>query len=204
MSDTFLTPKYKGASLYKEKGSKFYGICLKVTSVKNAKEEIKKIAKEFHDSRHVCFAYRVDPLQPIERSNDDGEPSNSAGTPILNQIYSFESFNVLVVVVRYFGGTKLGVPGLIRSYKQAAKEAIEDAGLLEQILVKEFKLTADYAHVDKMMRFVKKHKLPIKTQTSDAVMTLVVEVRLSWVEMIEEQLGKENHIIFDQSINSPK
>ena len=108
------------------------------------------------------------------------------------------------MVVRYFGGTKLGVPGLIRSYKQAAKEAIEDAGLLEQILVKEFKLTADYPHVDKMMRFVKKHKLPIKTQTSDAVMTLVVEVRLSGVEMIEEQLSKENHIIFDQSINSPK
>jgi uncharacterized YigZ family protein len=199
VKDTYLSPKKKGQSLYKEKGSKFYGICLEVKSIDQAKEEVKKIAKEFHDSRHVCFAYRIDPTKPLERANDDGEPSNSAGTPILNQIYSFEAFDVLVAVVRYFGGTKLGVPGLIRSYKQAAKEAIEDAGLVEQVLAKEFTLSSDYAHVDKMMRFVKKHQLPIKAQTSDAVMTLIVEVRLSVVDMIEEQLSKENHIIFERT-----
>ena len=125
MKDTFLAPKTNGESLYKEKGSKFYGFCLNVQNVEEAKEKIKNIAKDFYDSRHVCFAYRIDPQNPKERANDDGEPANTAGTPILNQIYSSEAFNILVVVVRYFGGTKLGVPGLIRSYKQAAKEAIE-------------------------------------------------------------------------------
>ena len=88
MIDTYLSPKNKGESLYKEKGSKFFGICLKVTTIEEAKAEVKKIAKVYYDSRHVCFAYRIDPLNPMERANDDGEPSNSAGTPILNQIYS--------------------------------------------------------------------------------------------------------------------
>lgn len=199
MKDTYLSPKQKGESLYKEKGSKFYGICLEVFSVEQAKEELKIIEKEFHDSRHVCFAYRINPMNPIERANDDGEPSNSAGARILNQIYSSDSFNILVAVVRYFGGTKLGVPGLIRSYKTAAREAIHAAGLSERILVKRYKLTASYAHVDKMMRFVKKHHLSIKSQTSDVVMALFVDVRLSDVEMIENLLALENHIIFEQT-----
>lgn len=199
MSDVFLSPKNKGDSLYKEKGSKFFGFCIKVSNVDEAKAEVKNIAKEYYDSRHVCFAYRINPLNPLERANDDGEPSNTAGTPILNQIYSFEAFDILVVVVRYFGGTKLGVPGLIRSYKQAAKEAIQNAELKEHILSKELKLSSDYAHVDKMMRFVKKHQLPIIQQKSDVVMTLIVEVRLSILELIEELLSKEIHIIFEKT-----
>lgn len=199
MKDTYLSPIRRGKSTYKEKGSKFYGICQEIFSIEQAKEELKAIEKEFHDSRHVCFAYRIHPSSPLERAYDDGEPSNSAGTPILNQIYSSESFNILVVVVRYFGGIKLGVPGLIRSYKTAAREAIEDAGLSERILVRRYKLTAHYAYVDRMMRFVKKHRLPIKSQTSDAVMTLIVEVRLSDIEMIESLLVLENQIIFEQT-----
>lgn len=199
MKDTYLSPATKGESLYKEKGSKFFGICVEVKSIEHAKEAVKKITKEFHDSRHICFAYRIDPINPKERANDDGEPSNSAGTPILNQIYSAEAFDTLVAVVRYFGGTKLGVPGLIRSYKQAAKEAIEKSNLTIRILVKEFTLSADYAHVDKLMRFIKKHELPIIEQKSDVVMTLTVEVRLSVLEIIVEKLSIENHIIFEQT-----
>lgn len=198
MQDTYVSPTRKGESLYKEKGSKFYGICLEVYNVEQAKEELRIIRKQFHDSRHVCFAYRIDPLQSLERANDDGEPSNSAGTPILNQIYSSESYNVLIAVVRYFGGTKLGVPGLIRAYKTAAKEALQNAGLSECVLTKSYRLTADYEYVDKMMRFVKKHLLKITSQTSNAMMILVVEVRLSDAEMIENLLALENHIIFER------
>jgi len=199
MKDTFLAPKTNGESLYKEKGSKFYGFCLNVQNVEEAKEKIKNIAKDFYDSRHVCFAYRIDPQNPKERANDDGEPANTAGTPILNQIYSSEAFNILVVVVRYFGGTKLGVPGLIRSYKQAAKEAIEDAGLKEQVLSKTYKMTADYAHVNKMMRIIKENELPILSQESNIAMTVTVSVRLSLIERLESQMNKQIHIIFEET-----
>lgn len=150
--------------LYKEKNSKFIGYVFPITSENEVKTHIENLKKEHFSARHWCYAYQIGTETFKFRANDDGEPSNSAGMPIYGQIQSFEITNVLVVVVRYFGGVKLGVGGLISAYKTTAQLALEEATIVEKTIDKHFKITFDYKNMNKVMRIVKEKNLDIINQ----------------------------------------
>ena len=150
--------------LLKEKNSKFFGYAIPVTSEEEVKENLERLRKEHFSARHWCYAYQIGTEKIQYRANDDGEPNNSAGMPIYGQIQSFEVTNVLVVVVRYFGGVKLGVGGLISAYKTAAQMALENATIVEKTINKHFIISFGYAHMNKVMRIIKEKNLQIISQ----------------------------------------
>lgn len=141
---------------FKEKGSKFISYAIPVSDEEEAKEEIKKLWEKHSEATHICYAYRIGLKGEIYRANDDGEPSGSAGLPIYNQILSKEITFVLVASVRYYGGTKLGVPGLVKAYKLAAQLALEEAGITEKYLTEKIKFVFSYEDQGAVMRLVNK------------------------------------------------
>ena len=147
--------------LYKEKNSKFFGYAFPVTTEEEIKEILERLRKEHFSARHWCYAYQIGTEKIQYRANDDGEPNNSAGMPIYGQIQSFEVTNVLVVVVRYFGGVKLGVGGLISAYKIAAQMALENSEIEERTIDKHFIISFGYANMNKVMRIIKEKNLQI-------------------------------------------
>lgn len=150
--------------LYKEKNSKFYGYAFPVTNEEEVKEHILQLKKQHHTARHWCYAFQIGTEDIYYRTNDDGEPNNSAGAPIYGQIQSFNVTNTLIVVVRYFGGVKLGVGGLISAYKTAAQMALENATIIEKTINIHFVITFDYKNMNKVMRVIKEHQLAIISQ----------------------------------------
>jgi len=150
--------------LYKEKNSKFFGYAFPVTSEEEIKEILERLRKDHFSARHWCYAYQMGTEKIQYRANDDGEPNNSAGMPIYGQIQSFEVTNVLIVVVRYFGGVKLGVGGLISAYKTAAQMAMENSEIVERTINKHFIISFGYAHMNKVMRIIKEKNLQIISQ----------------------------------------
>lgn len=148
-----------GKGFYKEKGSKFLGFIHPIHNEKEIKTILEQYKKDYHDARHHCYATTVGINQPIERKNDDGEPSGTAGKPILGQIHSFELSNVLIIVVRYFGGTKLGISGLINAYKTAAREAILDTTIIEKELKNCFNLSIDFSEIGNLLSLLKQQKI---------------------------------------------
>lgn len=150
--------------LYKEKNSKFFGYAYPVTTEEEIKEILERLRKEHFSARHWCYAYQIGTEKIQYRANDDGEPNNSAGMPIYGQIQSFEVTNVLVVVVRYFGGVKLGVGGLISAYKIAAQMALENSEIVERTIDKHFIISFGYANMNKVMRIIKEKNLQIVSQ----------------------------------------
>lgn len=150
--------------LYKEKNSKFFGYAFPVTTEEEIKEILERLRKEHFSARHWCYAYQIGTEKIQYRANDDGEPNNSAGMPIYGQIQSFEVTNVLVVVVRYFGGVKLGVGGLISAYKIAAQMALENSEIVERTIDKHFIISFEYANMNKVMRIIKEKNLLIIAQ----------------------------------------
>ncbi|WP_329804965.1 IMPACT family protein [Flavobacterium facile] len=150
--------------LFKEKNSKFIGYAYPITSENEVKTHIENLKKDHFSARHWCYAYQIGTETFKFRANDDGEPSNSAGMPIYGQIQSFEITNVLIVVVRYFGGVKLGVGGLISAYKTTAQLTLEEATIVEKTIDKHFKITFDYKNMNKVMRIIKEKNLDIVNQ----------------------------------------
>lgn len=150
--------------LYKEKNSKFFGYAFPVTTEEEIKEILERLRKEHFSARHWCYAYQIGTEKIQYRANDDGEPNNSAGMPIYGQIQSFEVTNVLIVVVRYFGGVKLGVGGLISAYKIAAQMALENSEIVERTIDKHFIISFGYANMNKVMRIIKEKNLQIVSQ----------------------------------------
>lgn len=150
--------------LFKEKNSKFIGYAYPITSENEVKTHIENLKKEHFSARHWCYAYQIGTETLRFRANDDGEPSNSAGMPIYGQIQSFEITNVLIVVVRYFGGVKLGVGGLISAYKTTAQLTLEEADIVEKTIDKHFKITFDYKNMNKVMRIIKEKNIDIVHQ----------------------------------------
>lgn len=150
--------------LYKEKNSKFFGFAFPVTSEIEVKTHLENLKSEHFSARHWCYAYQIGTENIKFRANDDGEPSNSAGMPIYGQIQSFDITNVLVVVVRYFGGVKLGVGGLISAYKTTAQLTLEEANIIEKTIDKHFKITFDYKNMNKVMRIIKEKNVQIINQ----------------------------------------
>jgi uncharacterized YigZ family protein len=150
--------------LFKEKNSKFIGYAYPITSENEVKTHIENLKKDHFSARHWCYAYQIGTDTFKFRANDDGEPSNSAGMPIYGQIQSFEITNVLIVVVRYFGGVKLGVGGLISAYKTTAQLTLEEANIIEKTIDKHFKVTFDYKNMNKVMRIIKEKNMNIVNQ----------------------------------------
>ena len=150
--------------LFKEKNSKFIGYAYPITSENEVKTHIENLKKEHFSARHWCYAYQIGTETLRFRANDDGEPSNSAGMPIYGQIQSFEITNVLIIVVRYFGGVKLGVGGLISAYKTTAQLTLEEADIVEKTIDKHFKITFDYKNMNKVMRIIKEKNIDIVNQ----------------------------------------
>ena len=161
--------------LYKEKGSKFYGYAFPVTSEEQIKEQLELLKQQHHTARHWCYAWQLGMRYERYRANDDGEPSNSAGMPIYGKLQSFDVTNLLVEVVRYFGGTKSGVGGLIQAYKTAAQLALEAAPIVKRTINVDFVLTFEYPEMSMVMRMIKEAKLKIVSQA----LTLGCEIQIS-------------------------
>ena len=151
-------------SLYKEKGSKFIGYAFPVTDENQVKEYINHLKKEHYNARHWCYAWQLGKSYENYRVNDDGEPSNSAGMPIFGQLQAYNVTNVLIVVVRYFGGTKLGVGGLMQAYKTAARMSLESSKIVEKTIDELFLIKFDYPEMNIVMRIIKEEKLSILNQ----------------------------------------
>ena len=168
--------------LLKEKNSKFFGYAIPVTSEEEIKEILERLRKEHFSARHWCYAYQIGTEKIQYRANDDGEPNNSAGMPIYGQIQSFEVTNVLVVVVRYFGGVKLGVGGLISAYKIAAQMALENSEIVERTIDKHFIISFGYAHMNKVMRIIKEKNLQIVSQKMEMDCEIEISIRKKSVQ----------------------
>jgi len=163
-------------TLFKDRNSKFFGYAFPVKTEEEIKEAIDGLKKKHHAARHFCYAWKIGVENPRFRANDDGEPSNSAGMPIYGQIQSYEVTNVLIVSVRYFGGTKLGVGGLINAYKTSAQLALEASEIVEKTIDVQFQLAFSYDMMNKVMRIIKERKIKITHQemTLDCVYTIAV------------------------------
>jgi len=185
-----LTDTYKTISepsteaLFKDRNSKFFGYAFPVTTTESVKEILATLKKNHHTARHWCYAYQIGTEQITYRANDDGEPNNSAGMPIYGQIQSFDVTNVLIVVVRYFGGVKLGVGGLINAYKTAAQMALDDAKIIEKTINKEFSLSFEYKDMNKVMRIIKEQQIQIIHQQLELSCNLTISVRKKDAEKI--------------------
>ncbi len=185
MRDSYLTIEKESESFYKEKGSKFIGLAFPVSSEEDVKVKLEQLRKEYYDARHHCYGYIYGHNGEHFRANDDGEPGHSAGDPILGQIKSRELTNTLVVVVRYFGGTKLGVSGLIGAYKTAAAEALDANEVVRKEISETFRFSFPYEEMNTVMKLVKDLRLRILDQGYEEQCTLDVEVIVSTIELLE-------------------
>ena len=174
--------------LFKDNGSRFIAFAYPVETEEEVKELISALKKEYHDARHHCFAYRLGYKGDVWRASDDGEPSGSAGRPILGQIDSLGLSDVLVVVVRYFGGIKLGIPGLIRAYKTSTADALSSAQIVEKIAGKRFRISFDYLSMNAVMKVLKEMDLTPEAQDFGESCTLSVRVRLSEEAIFKKKL----------------
>lgn len=188
--DTFLTIENISEGLYKEKGSKFLAFAYPVRTVDEIKLIVKDLRKEYFDARHWCFAYMLGQDKAVYRANDDGEPSGSAGLPILGQIKSKNVTNVLVVVVRYFGGTKLGVSGLVNAYKTSTAEALENANIIEEIVKDKIEFSFEYLGMNDVMKLIKEYDLEIISQNFDNQCQMTLQVRQKLSNQVLEKLKK--------------
>ncbi len=190
MEDTYKTLDSNSEGLYKEKGSKFIAYAYPVTSEEQIKEIVAGLKKEYYDARHHCFAFRLGADGKRYRANDDGEPSGSAGKPIYGQLLSYELTNVLVVVIRYFGGTKLGVPGLIRAYREATVDAIESNTIIEKTVDVIFNIEFDYLVMNDVMKIIKDLNPNIESQSYEMLCTMRLSIRMSEYDQLINRLKK--------------
>ena len=187
MRDSYKVLTKPSEGTYSELRSKFLAFAIPVRTAEEAMEQVAKYQKEYFDARHVCWAYRLGPEGEEYRSNDNGEPSGTAGKPILGQMVSADVSDLIILVIRYFGGVKLGTSGLIVAYRTAAAEALEAGEYAERLVEKELKLTFGYEHMNMVMRMVKDLQPRIVNQdykdNGDIVMTIAI--RLSLVERVQ-------------------
>lgn len=192
--DSYQTIATPCEGLYKEKGSKFFAFAYPILNETTAKEYLLNL-KEMHPKAvHHCYAYRLGMDRMSYRMSDDGEPSGTAGRPILNTLYSKELTNILVVVVRYFGGTLLGVPGLINAYKSATEDAIGLAAIVTNFLVNQYELTFSYPQMNDVMRIVKEMDLLVLSQQFEMECKLLLEIRTSLTERFIDRCQKVENL----------
>ena len=188
MQDTYRTIAAPTEGLYKEKGSKFIALAYPVYTEDEVKDILAEVKKKYYDARHHCYAYTLGADKSRYRANDDGEPNHSAGDPILGQIRSADLSNVLVIVVRYFGGTKLGVSGLITAYKTATADALEQATILEKHETVLLQAHYGYPQMNDVMSLVKEYDLPVRDQQFELDCKLTIEVRKKLQEEVTAKL----------------
>ncbi|NOU60758.1 IMPACT family protein [Marinifilum caeruleilacunae] len=189
-NDTYKTISQKSEGLYKEKGSKFITYAYPVGTEEEIKEHIAQLKKEYYDARHHCYAYMLGADKKNFRANDDGEPSSTAGKPILGQILSNDLTNILIVVVRYFGGTKLGASGLIHAYKTAAADAISNAEILDKTVNDIYDIHFDYLVMNDIMKIIKDEQPEQLGQDFNLTCKITLSIRQSEVERLIEKFKK--------------
>ena len=185
-------------ALFKDKGSKFLAFAFPVATEEDVKMHLDDLRKKYHDARHYCYAYRINPRDVYERANDDGEPRHSAGSPILGQLHSVGVVNTLVVVVRYFGGTKLGVPGLINAYKTAARLALDEAEIVEEEIRETITFTFDYPDLNEVMRIAKAFNANIEAQEMMNQVTMRLALTEDALKLMHAQLIMLKSITFSE------
>lgn len=188
IKDAYKSIAARSEGLFKDNGSRFIAFAFPVETPDQVKSIVDSLKKEYHDARHHCYAYRLGYQGDVFRANDDGEPSGSAGRPILGQIDTLGLSDVLVVVVRYFGGIKLGIPGLIRAYKTSTADALSQAEIIEKVAGKNWQLSFDYLSMNAVMKVLKDMDLPQKDQQFGTDCSLVTRVRLSVEQTFRDRL----------------
>lgn len=196
MADNYFTISKEGSGIFKEKMSKFLSFAIIVKNVDEAKATVKKYQNEYHDARHVCWAYMIGPDRKEWQLNDNGEPSGTAGKPILGQINSFNVTDVLVVVVRYFGGIKLGTPGLIAAYRESARLALEDAGRIEVHKMDTVKVSFPYVCSNDVMKIIKSEEIEVRDKVFDNACEMTLSFREDFSEKIRARLQNVEGLSF--------
>jgi uncharacterized YigZ family protein len=192
VEDSYLTISGTSEGFYSEKGSKFIAFAFPVENESQVKENILSLKKKYHDARHHVYAFVIGVNQEFYRCSDDGEPSNSSGPPVLGQIRSLNLTNVLVVVARYFGGTKLGVSGLLNAYKTAARDALDKSVLIEKFVKAKFRCNFGYEEMNFVMKCMKDFETEISSQNFAESCSIVFTIRLSLSDKLLNAL-KQNH-----------
>lgn len=187
--DEYQTLENPSEGFYKEKGSKFIALALPVQTIEDFKMQLEMIRKQYHDARHHCYAYRLGPEPWESRQNDDGEPSGTAGKPIYGQIQSFGLTNIMVVVVRYFGGVKLGTGGLIQAYKTSARDAINNGKIITLTWNTMLNICFDYVNMDPVMRIIRDEGARIISQESAEKCAISLEVRKGNFESLRQKMS---------------
>lgn len=189
-SDTYKTISGISESVYTEKRSKFIAIALPVRTHEEIKAYLEQYQKQYYDARHVCYAYMLGHERKDFRANDNGEPSGTAGKPILGQINSYELTDILIIVVRYFGGIKLGTSGLIVAYRTAAAAAIANAEIVEKTVDEDITVVFEYPFMNDVMRIVKEEQPEILQQSYDMDCRMSLRIRRSLIEKLKARLEK--------------
>jgi len=189
-NDTYKTLAGLSKGIYKDRGSRFLAFAYPVFSEEEIQPILLTLRKEYHDARHFCYAYRLGAEKEFFRTNDDGEPSSSAGKPILGQIVAYDLTNVLIVVVRYFGGTLLGVGGLINAYRAAAADALANARVLTKTINDIYELEFGYSSMNDVKKVIKEEKLTQVEQKFDSTCSITISVRKSRSKNVVERLGR--------------
>ena len=198
IKDTYASIAGRSDGLFKDNGSRFIAQAYPVESEEEVKEIVGSLKKEYHDARHHCFAYRLGLDGSRWRANDDGEPSGSAGRPILGQIDAAGLSDILVVVIRYFGGIKLGIPGLIRAYKTSTANALEQPTVVEKVAGKDYRLSFPYLSMNAVMKVVKDMSLPQKDQYFAERCSMLLRVRLSQEAAFLERVSNIEGVDVDE------
>lgn len=189
-NDTYKTISNLSEAIYTEKRSKFIAFAIPVTTTEEIKEHLDIYQKKYYDARHVCYAYMLGSERKDFRANDNGEPSGTAGKPILGQINSNELTDVLIVVIRYFGGIKLGTSGLITAYRAAAADAIANAEIIEKTVDEEITVVFEFPFMNDIMRIVKEEEPEIVSQLYDMDCSMTLRIRKSKMERLRSRLEK--------------
>jgi len=190
MKDQYLTIAGPSEGIYKEKGSKFLAFAYQARNEENIKQHLESLRKNYHDARHHCFAWRLGPELSRYRVSDDGEPSGSAGKPIYAQIKSRKLSDLLVVVVRYFGGTKLGVGGLINAYRSAASDALDRSSIIERRVYDRLKVEFEYERMNAVMKVIKDLQLEFEEQEFDLNCSLTLKSWKRQTELVFDSFSK--------------
>lgn len=196
--DVYKTIGDLSEGLYKEKMSKFISFAIPVLTVDEAKEQIEYYNKKYYDARHVCWAYMLGHERTDFRSNDNGEPSGTAGKPILGQINSFELTNILIVVIRYFGGIKLGTSGLIVAYREAAADAIRNNTIIECLVEEDIQIIFEYPYMNQVMRIIKEDNPTIIFQYFDMDCEMTLRIRKTELDRLKSRLQKVESLRFKE------
>ena len=199
MEDTYKTIEGQSESVYTEKRSKFIAIAIPVRTLAEIKQYLEEYQKKYYDARHVCYAYMLGAERKDFRANDNGEPSGTAGKPILGQINSNELTDILVIVVRYFGGIKLGTSGLIVAYRTAAAQAIAEATVIEKTVDQDVTVAFEYPFMNDVMRVVKEEEPEILEQSYDMDCRMTLRIRKSAMPKLRARLEKVETLRFEEA-----